>query len=89
MIAGGGTNSNNNFGILNPPSTNINPLNITGQPDYYQDIADIVIDPATNDLFTLFPIGYASNIIYKNHFPYSSSSISLEFTNRIQYNCRS
>ena len=32
LVAGGGTNSNNNFAICSPPATAITPLNVTGIP---------------------------------------------------------
>ena len=84
LIAGGGTNSNINFGVCNPPSTTISSLNITGIPytgtdGWAQDIADIVIDPVNSDMYTIYGSLYGtpslSNKIYKNKAPYSSATI--------------
>ncbi|HRI22135.1 MAG TPA: SprB repeat-containing protein, partial [Panacibacter sp.] len=85
LIAGGGTNANTNFGICSPPSTTISSLNITGIPytgidGWAQDISDLVIDPVTNDMYTIYGSLYGtpslSNKIYKNKPPYSSASIA-------------
>ncbi|HNP23416.1 MAG TPA: SprB repeat-containing protein, partial [Panacibacter sp.] len=85
LIAGGGTNSNINFGICTPPSTTISSLNITGIPytgtdGWAQDISDLVIDPLTNDLYTIYGSLYGtpslSNKIYKNTAPYSAGSMA-------------
>lgn len=85
LIAGGGTNSNINFGICSPPSTVLSSLNVTGiaystSTGWAQDIADIVIDPVTNDMYTIYGslIGTPSlsNKIYKNTSPYSAASVS-------------
>lgn len=84
FIAGGGTNSNINFGIVSPPSTAVSSLNVTGIPygatGWAQDIADVIIDPATNDLFTIYGSLYGtptlSNQIYKNTAPYSGASVA-------------
>jgi hypothetical protein len=50
LVAGGGTNSNINFGVFTPPSTTIGSLNVTGIPysgttGWAQDIVDFIIDP--------------------------------------------
>lgn len=84
LIAGGGTNSNINFGICTPPSTTISSLNVTGIPygasGWAQDIADVIIDPVTNDMYTiygsLFGTPSLSNMIYKNTAPYSGASVA-------------
>jgi len=85
FIAGGGTNSNINFGIVSPPSTIISSLNVTGIPyspgtGWAQDISDVIIDPATSDLYTIFGslygTPYLSNQIYKNTAPYSGASVA-------------
>lgn len=84
LIAGGGTNSNINFGVFTPPSTTISSLNVTGigysaGNGWAQDIADFVFDPATNDMYTIYGslIGTPSlgNKIYKNAAPYSAASV--------------
>ncbi|MBL0340120.1 MAG: T9SS type A sorting domain-containing protein [Bacteroidetes bacterium] len=84
LVAGGGTNSNNNFALCSPPSTVISPLNVTGIPysggGWAQDISDLVIDPLTNSLYTIYGSLYGtpslSNKIYKNNAPYSGASVA-------------
>ncbi|MEO7312609.1 MAG: hypothetical protein ABIX01_19645 [Chitinophagaceae bacterium] len=85
LVAGGGTNSNINFGVFTPPATAIGSLNVTGIPytvsaGWAQDIVDFVIDPSNNDMYTIYGslIGNPSltNKIYKNTFPYSGASVS-------------
>ncbi len=85
LVAGGGTNSNINFGICTPPSTVLGSVNVTGiaytgTNGWAQDIVDAVIDPANNDLYTIYGslIGTPSlsNQIYKNTAPYSSTSVA-------------
>ncbi len=83
MIAGGGTNSNINFGVLTPPATAVSSVNVTGIPygtnGWAQDISDAIIDPATNALYTIYGSLYGtpslSNKIYKNNAPYSAASM--------------
>lgn len=80
LVVGGGTSSNLNLGILSPPSTTITPLNLTGVPTVCQDMVDMVLDPTTNDMYTLFASLFVSpvvnNKIYKNTAPYSAASIA-------------
>jgi hypothetical protein len=85
LVAGGGTNSNINFGVFTPPSTTIGSLNVTGIPytpstGWAQDIVDFVIDPANNDMYTIYGslLGTPSltNKIYKNTAPYSGASVA-------------
>ncbi|MBK7684379.1 MAG: T9SS type A sorting domain-containing protein [Bacteroidetes bacterium] len=84
LIAGGGTNSNINFGIITPPATTISSINVTGiaygTGGWAQDISDVIIDPATNSLYTiygsLYGTPYLSNKIYKNNTPYSGASVA-------------
>ena len=85
LIAGGGINSNINFGVFAPPSTVVTSLNVTGIPytgasGWAQDIADFVFDPANNDMYSiygsLFGTPSISNKIYKNTAPYSAASIA-------------
>jgi hypothetical protein len=85
LIAGGGTNSNNNFAVCSPPSTILSPLNVTGIPysgttGWAQDIADIIIDPVTSDMYTIYGSLYGtptlSNKIYKNPSPYSGATVA-------------
>lgn len=84
LVAGGGTNSNNNFAICSPPATGITPLNVTGIPytsgGWAQDIADLIIDPVTNSLYTIYGSLYGTpslcDKIYKNNAPYSGASVA-------------
>ncbi len=85
LIAGGGINSNINFGLFTPPSTTVSSLNITGiaytgANGWAQDIADFVFDPATNDMYSIFGSLFGTpsvgNRLYKNTAPYSSASIA-------------
>jgi hypothetical protein len=85
LIAGGGINSNINFGVFTPPSTTVSSLNVTGIPytpgvGWAQDIADFVFDPVNNDMYTiygsLFGTPALNNKMYKNTAPYSAASIA-------------
>ena len=80
VVAGGGVNSNINLGIIAPPSTAVTATNITGiSPTAFQDMADMVIDPVTNSMYTIYASGSVpslNNSIYKNNQPYSSASIA-------------
>jgi SprB repeat len=87
LIAGGGINSNVNFGVFTPPSTTVNSLNVTGIPmgfggngGWAQDIADFVFDPVNNDMYSiygsLFGTPSLGNKIYKNTAPYSAAGIA-------------
>ncbi len=85
LVAGGGTNSNINFGVFTPPSTAIGSLNVTnipytGSAGWAQDIVDFIIDPSNNDMYTIYGslIGNPSltNKIYKNTAPYSGASVA-------------
>jgi len=91
LIAGGGVTSNINFGICNPPSTTVSISNITGLSSSGQDIADIVVDPSTNDMFTIFS-GSINNRIYKNSQPYNPFTISWQvpsgYTTLVEVNNR-
>jgi large repetitive protein len=78
ICAGGGTNSNNNIAICAPPATNLlGATNLTSSPASYQDMSDLVIDPVTNSLYTIFASGIdktVENKIFKNNQPYSAAS---------------
>lgn len=85
LIAGGGINSNINFGAFAPPSATVTGLNITGIPyaggtGWAQDIADFVFDPSTNDMYSIFGSTFGTpainNRIYKNTAPYSAASVA-------------
>ena len=84
LVAGGGTNSNINFGVFTPPSTVVGSLNVTGIPytvsaGWAQDIVDFIIDPANNDMYTIYGSLFGNpsltNKIYKNTRPYSGASV--------------
>ena len=85
LIAGGGLNSNINFGVFTPPSTTVTGLNITGVPyaggtGWAQDIADFVFDPVNNDMYSIFGSTFGTpninNKILKNAAPYSAATIA-------------
>lgn len=81
LVVGGGTSSNLNLGVLTPPSTTITALNITNVPtSCCQDMADMVFDPATNDIYSIFASVFGTpsinNKIFKNTAPYSGASIA-------------
>ena len=84
LIAGGGLNSNINFGAFTPPSTTVTGINITGVAyaggtGWAQDIADFVFDPANNEMYSIFGSTFGTpglnNKIYKNTAPYSAASV--------------
>lgn len=83
LVGGGSTNSNTNFGTFTPPSTTIGGLNVTSIPysaanGWAQDISDFIIDPANNDMYTIYASTFGTpiinNRIYKNTSPYSGAS---------------
>ena len=85
LIAGGGLNSNINFGVFTPPSTTVTGLNITGiayagGTGWAQDISDFVFDPSTNEMYSIFGSTFGTpglnNKIYKNTAPYSAASVA-------------
>jgi len=78
IVAGGGTNSNINLGLLSPPSVVPTAANITGIASIaFQDMADMVIDPLTNSMYTIYASGSVAtlnNSIYKHDQPYSAAT---------------
>lgn len=85
LVAGGGTNSNINFGVFVPPSASVSALNVTNIPytvsaGWAQDIVDFIIDPSNNDMYTIYGSLFGNpsltNKIYKNTFPYSGASVA-------------
>lgn len=80
LVAGGGTNSNINLGVLVPPSVIPSASNITGIPSIaFQDMADMVIDPVTNSMYTTYASGSVAtlnNAIYKHNQPYGAGTIA-------------
>jgi large repetitive protein len=78
FVAGGGTNSNINLGIVTPPTLNPISANLTGLPTAYQDMVDMVIDPTTNNMYTLYAAGLnpeITNNILKHNPPYNAGTI--------------
>jgi gliding motility-associated-like protein len=80
MIAGGGGNANNELALLAPPVVVPVTSNLSGLSGGHNDISDIVIDPVSNDMFTIYSIPVTGtpndNIIYKHPPPYTSASIA-------------
>jgi hypothetical protein len=80
LIAGGGGSANNELAILSPPSVVPATSNLSGLSGGHNDISDIVIDPVTNEMYTIFSKsvipGGIDNIIFKHLPPYTSASIA-------------
>lgn len=81
LVAGGGVSSNINLGVCTPPATTVSSTNLTGLPALGQDIADIVVDPLTNDMYTIFATDIpgptsVNNRLFKNLPPYNSATIA-------------
>jgi guanyl-specific ribonuclease Sa len=81
LVVGGGTSSNLNLGVLTPPATTIAGINITNVPSTCcQDMVDMVFDPATNDIYSLFASLFGTpsinNKLFKNTVPYSGATIA-------------
>ncbi len=80
ICAGGGTTGNNNIAICAPPSvTLLAAANLTGSAAAYQDMSDLVIDPVTNSLYSIYASGLDKSIenrIFKNNQPYTAASIA-------------
>ena len=80
LIAGGGIISNINLAVCSPPATTLSSINLTGIPTNGQDIADLVVDPFTNDMYSIFASSFltpmVNNRIYKNAAPYNASTIT-------------
>jgi large repetitive protein len=80
ICAGGGTTGPTNFAVCSPPSpTLVSPTNLTGSSVAGQDMTDLVIDPVTNSLYTIYasPLdANTANKIFKNNPPYSAASIA-------------
>lgn len=78
ICAGGGTTGNTNFAICAPPSTTLlSSANLTGSAVAGQDMTDLVIDPVTNSLYTIYasPLDFnTANKIFKNTPPYSAAT---------------
>jgi hypothetical protein len=80
LCAGGGLTGNTNIAICSPPSTVLTATaNLTGSAVIGQDMSDLVIDPVTNSLYTIYASSLDVNVkdhIYKNNPPYSAATIS-------------
>jgi hypothetical protein len=80
LCAGGGLTGNTNIAICSPPSTILAATaNLTGSTAIAQDMSDLVIDPVTNSLYTIYASGIDANVrnrIYKNNPPYSAATIA-------------
>ena len=78
ICAGGGTTANNNIAICAPPSTAlVSSANLTGAAAAYQDMSDLVIDPVTNSLYSIYASGLDKTIenkIFKHNAPYSAAT---------------
>lgn len=80
LIAGGGGSANNELALLAPPAVVPATSNLSGLSGGHNDISDIVIDPVTNDMFTIYstPVtnSLRDNYIYKHPPPYTSAAIT-------------
>ncbi len=80
LIAGGGGSANNELALLTPPGVVPATSNLSGLTGGHNDISDIVIDPVTNDMYTIYstPVSNAlrDNYIYKHPPPYTSATIA-------------
>lgn len=78
ICAGGGTTGPTNFAYCSPPSTTLSAaVNLTGSPAIGQDMTDLIVDPVTNSLYTIYasPLDPSTgNKIYKTNSPYSFAS---------------
>lgn len=84
LTAGGSITTNINLGICSPPSVSLIASNITGIPftgfGYAQDIADIIIDPVSNEMYTIFCSASGTpsidNKLFKHTPPYIPANIA-------------
>lgn len=78
ICAGGGTTGPTNFAYCSPPSTTLSSaVNLTGSPVAGQDMTDLIIDPVTNSLYTIYasPLDASTaNKIFKHNQPYSAAT---------------
>ncbi|HEX7904814.1 MAG TPA: gliding motility-associated C-terminal domain-containing protein [Chitinophagaceae bacterium] len=83
LIAGGGGSANNELALLAPPATVPATSNLSGLTGGHNDISDIVIDPVSNEMFTIYsgPVNTGrDSYIYKHPPPYTSSAIAWQTT---------
>jgi gliding motility-associated-like protein len=78
LIAGGGGNANNELAIIDPPSVNPATSNLSGLSGGHNDISDIVVDPVTNEMYTIYstPVNEPArdNYIFKHAPPYNAGT---------------
>lgn len=80
LVAGGGGSANNELAVITPPDPNPAASNISGLSGGHNDISDIIIDPVTNDMYTLFSISVLNpsgdSKLYKHVPPYAPANIA-------------
>ena len=80
LIAGGGGSANNELAVLTPPGVTPVTSNISGLSGGHNDISDIIIDPVSNELYTIFSVSVSSptiqSKIYKHKTPYTPANIA-------------
>jgi gliding motility-associated-like protein len=80
LIAGGGGSANNELALLAPPAVVPVTSNLSGLSGGHNDISDIVIDPVSNDMFTIYSIPVTGtqpdNKMYKHPPPYTAANIA-------------
>ena len=78
ICAGGGTSGPTNFAYCTPPSTTLSAaVNLTGSPAIGQDMTDLIVDPVTNSLYTIYasPLDpTTANKVFKHNTPYNFAS---------------
>lgn len=78
ICAGGGTSGPTNFAYCSPPSTALSAaVNLTGSPVIGQDMTDLIVDPVTGSLYTIYasPLDPTTgNKLFKTNPPYSSAT---------------
>ncbi|MBS1534718.1 MAG: T9SS type A sorting domain-containing protein [Bacteroidetes bacterium] len=78
ICAGGGTTGPTNFAYCAPPATALSAaVNLTGSSAIGQDMTDLIVDPVTNSLYTIYasPLDPSTgNKLYKTNPPYSAAS---------------
>jgi hypothetical protein len=80
LIAGGGGTANNELAVLTPPGLVPATSNNSGLTGGHNDISDIIIDPVSNDMFTIFSVPVSTpntnSKIYKHTPPYAAANIA-------------
>jgi len=78
ICAGGGTTGPTNFAYCSPPATALSAaVNLTGSPVVGQDMTDLIVDPVTSSLYTIYasPLDPTTgNKLFKTNAPYSSAA---------------